>query len=347
MKYLFIITGIAYGHLTREEAILNKLKKLDKKADITIAGYKHSYAYFKNDYKILKLNSVFFSGKKGKFESIKMLLKNYNLIFSWLNDIKIIDDFINEFDPDVVISDWEPFALLIRKCDYLIYNYKLEYSKANNLSIFLQKELIGLGYFIARIFGMKIILPSIEKRENIKNYIYTGLIVRKTPDNVKPLNEFKDSILVMIGGSDFGIGLAEKIKNISNEFKERFVFFGYKCRGKNCIGYNKFKDDYLEYLKSCKSVISLGGYSGISESLFFKKPNLAFPIKDQVEQQAVVEEFKEYIEIGDIESSEEELKNKIKKFLGNLDKMKRNLNKLKLTNGADEVAEIIYKKAKS
>ena len=43
MKYLFIITGIAYGHFTREESIINKLRKLDRKAEIVIACYGTSH----------------------------------------------------------------------------------------------------------------------------------------------------------------------------------------------------------------------------------------------------------------------------------------------------------------
>ena len=61
---------------------------------------------------------------------------------------------------------------------------------------------------------------------------------------------------------------------------------------------------------------------------------------------AVVEEFRDYIEIGDIESSEEDLKIKIKEFLINIPKMKKKLNSLMLlSNGADEIARIIYKEA--
>lgn len=347
MRYLFIITGIAYGHLTREEAIINKLKELDKKTEITIAGYETSYKYFKNKYKMLKLNSVVFPGSSGRFKSIETLIKNYNVLTKWVSDIHIINKFIKNHNPNVVISDWEPFALFIKRCNYLIWNYKPKYSKAKSLTLFIQRFLVELGYLIARFSGKKIILPSFKRETNNKNYVYTDLIVRNIPSEIKSSEKYKNSILVMIGGSDFGLNLAGKIDSISKNFNEKFIFFGYKPKSKNCIGYKEFKNDYLSYLKSCKAVVSLGGYSGISESVIFKKPNLAFPIKNQVEQEAVVEEFKDYIEIGNMSDSEEELEIKIKEFLGNLSKIKKKLNTLKLKNGADEIAKIIYKEAKS
>jgi len=347
MKYLFIITGIAYGHLTREESIINRLKKLDKKAEIIIAGYGSSYDYFRNDYKFLELKPMFFPDDSHRVKFFKTLIKNYRVIISWMNNWRLITKSIDEFSPNVVISDWEPFAIFVRRCKYLIWNYKPRFAKIKSLTLLIEKVFIDFGYFISRILGKEIILPSIKKEKNIKNYIYTSLIVRKNPDEARLLIQFKDSILVMIGGANFGLDLARKIKNISRDFNEKFVIFGYKCRTKNCIGYKEFRHDYLDYLKSCKAVITLGGYSGISESVFFRKPNLAFPIHNWIEQQAVAEEFRDYIEIGDIKSSEEKLKIMIKEFLINIPKIKKKLNTLKLRNGADEIAKFIYQKAKS
>ena len=44
---------------------------------------------------------------------------------------------------------------------------------------------------------------------------------------------------------------------------------------------------------------------------------------------------------------EEELEAKIRTFLTNLDDMKKKLNTLNLSNGADDIARFIFKKAKS
>lgn len=346
MRYLFIITGVAYGHLTREEAIIDRIKKLDRKAEIVVAGYETSYKYFKNNYKVLRLNPIVFPDSGFKFRITRFVYKNYNFIFNSVKNIISINKFIKGFKPDFVISDWEPFALFVKKSNF-VWNYKSKYSKTNSLPLIIQKIFLNFGYFIARIFKKKILLPSLKKDKNVKNYAYFGLILRRTPDEVKPLEKYKDFIIVMIGGSKYGLELAEKIKNISSKFNEKFIFFGYKCKSKNCIGYKDFKEDYLSYLKSCKAVISLGGYSGISESVFFRKPNLAFPIKNLLEQYTSVEEFKDYIEIGNIKNSEEELETKIRTFLTNLDDMKKKLNTLKLSNGADDIARFIFKKAKS
>lgn len=342
MKYLFVITGIAYGHFTREEAIISKLIKKDKKAQIFIASYGTAYGHFRGKYKLLKLEPMFWPDELVRVQFFNTLLKNYRLIINWIINGKRINEFFARNEIDIVISDWEPFAIFLKSCKYLIWNYKPRYAKTNNVLVMIEKFSISTAYFLSRLFRKKLIIPSLNGGIS-KNIIYTGLIVRKTPEEIKPLMKYKNSILVMIGGSNFGSELARKIENISGKFNEKFIFFNHKCISKNCIGYQKFRNNYLSYLKSCKAVISLGGYSGISESLFFKKPNLAFPIKNWIEQMAVVEEFKDYIEIGDIESSEEELEIIIRNFLKNIPNLMKRLNTLKLNNGADEIAEIISK----
>ena len=344
MKYLFIITGVAYGHLTRQDSIINKLKKIDKKAEIIIAGYNTSHKHFSKRFKFIKLEPIIFSDKSPRVRTFKVLSKNNKIISNWIKNYKIIKEFKKEYNPDIIISDWEPFSLFLKEC-YTIWNYK--HYPTKTFSFMFQKLLLNILFSVLRLTNKKILIPSLDKRKNTKNFIYFPLIIRKFPGEVKENKKYKDSVLVMIGGSDFGIQLIKKIKNISKHFDEKFIFFGHKCNSKNCIGFNKFKNDYLSFLKSSKAVISLAGYSGLSEALVYKKPNLVFPIKNWIEQDSVVKEFQDYIKTGDIELSEEELKGTLKNFFSNLDKYKKKLNRLKIKDGAKEVAEYIYEKARS
>ena len=343
MKYLFIITGVAYGHLTRQEAILNKLKKIDKKAEIVIAGYNTSQKYFSKRYKMIKLKPLYFNDELPRVKTFKIIFKNYKILFAMMENCNIINKFTKEYNPDIIVSDWEPFSLFLNNC-YLVWNYKPY--PARTFSFLFQKFMLNILFSALKLTNKKILIPSLEKKENTKNFIYFPLIIRKYPDEVIP-SRYKDAILVMIGGSEFGISLARKIKNISKSFNEKFIFFGLKCRSKNCIGFSDFREDYLSFLKSSKAVISLAGYSGLSEALVYKKPNLVFPIKNWIEQESVINEFQGYVQIENIESSEKELKDIIKNFVLNLDNYKKRINKLKIEDGAKEVAEYLYGNAKS
>jgi uncharacterized protein (TIGR00661 family) len=343
MKYLFIITGVAYGHLTRQEAILNKLKKIDKKAEIVIAGYNTSKKHFNKDYKIVDLKPLYFNDESPRVKTFKVMFNNYKIPLTMKENCNIVNNFTKEFQPDIVVSDWEPFSLFLKDC-YLVWNYKPYPVKTP--SFLFQKFLLNILFLVIRLTNKKILIPSLDKKESTKNIIYFPLIIRKYSNEVKA-SKYKDAILVMIGGSEFGISLARKIKNISKYFNENFIFFGLKCKSKNCIGFPDFREDYLSFLKSSKAVISLAGYSGLSEAIVYKKPNLVFPLKNWIEQDSSSREFEQYTQIGDIESSEDELKNVLKNFLLNLNNYKKRLSKLNVKDGASEIAEFLYKKAKS
>src|SRR3989344_4676755 len=111
---------------------------------------------------------------------------------------------------------------------------------------------------------------------------------------------------------------------------------------------NKFKENFLEYLKVSKAVITLAGHSTLSEIVVHKKPALIFPIQNHLEQYingyvlqknnlALVKNLKEI--------NPEILKKHIQEFLKKENKFENNLKKLNLTgNGAKQAAEIIMKK---
>ena len=344
MKYLFIITGVAYGHLTRQESIISRLEKLDRNAEIVIAGYNTSYNYFKKKYKVIKLEPIYFGSECPRVKTFEILSKNNRLISNWIKNYHIIKSFRKSFNPNVTVSDWEPFSLFLKDC-YMTWNYKP--FPARTLSFIFQKFLLNVLFSVIKLVDKRIIIPSIMEMKDTRNFLYFPLIIRKFPDEVKEKKGYKNSIVVMIGGSDFGISLARKIRNVSKNFNEKFVFFGLKCKSENCIGFRGFRGDYLSFLKSSKAVISLAGYSGLSEALVYKKPNLIFPIKNWIEQDSVAREFEDYVKVGSIESSEAEIKDILENFLLNLENYKKRLDSLEIKDGAREVAEFLYREASS
>ena len=68
--------------------------------------------------------------------------------------------------------------------------------------------------------------------------------------------------------------------------KEHFIVYGFnKNEQHGNIHYKKFSQEgFLKDLSSAKAAIVNGGHNVISESLYFGKPILAIPIKDQFEQ---------------------------------------------------------------
>ena len=84
MKLLFVVTGFGYGDSIRAEAVINEFLKRDKKNEVIILGYDRSYEYFKNKFKILKVEGYNFPDYGLEFKTHRFLIKNYYLPFSWI-----------------------------------------------------------------------------------------------------------------------------------------------------------------------------------------------------------------------------------------------------------------------
>ncbi len=349
MKILFIVTGIGYGDAKREHAVINEFLKRDPNTKVKIACYNKSYEYFKNKFPVIKITGYKITGKKMKFKAGKFLLRNYFLPFSWIYYTGKLKKEVKKFNPDIIISDFEPIgsalALLIGKKCVFIFGYNPElFEEIPNKT--------GVTYFeskyIEKIYGTSkhVIIPTFFPKKSRKYHFIDPILFKKPSELpnkktlMKKLNLEKAPILVMLGGSLFGKILAKKISNVASHLPdEDFIIFGSKLRVKKRknITYYKFKENYLEYLKVSKAVITLAGQLTLTESLAFKKPMMVFPIKNHIEQlqNAHILRNNAYIKY-DLSNMRKDICN----FINNLNKIKQ-LN-IK-TNGARQVVDYVYK----
>lgn len=152
----------------------------------------------------------------------------------------------------------------------------------------------------------------------------------------------------MLGGSNFGYDLFEKMKDVIFEIKnEDFIVFGYKknFKKKNIVSF-KFRENYLEYLKASKGVIMLAGHSSFAECAVFKKPCLVFPIRGHVEQMLnafTIEKtgiaMVKYLS----KIKKEEIEKDLNQFMHNLENLQERANILNArSDGAEEVVRFLF-----
>tara|TARA_Y100000310_G_scaffold246869_1_gene252301 strand:- start:4528 stop:5568 length:1041 start_codon:yes stop_codon:yes gene_type:complete len=343
MRLLFVVTGFGYGDSIRAEAIINEFLKKDPLNDVLILGYDTSYKYFKNKFKVLEVEGYKFPDDSLEFKTHRFLIKNYYLPFSWIVTWRRHRRILKSFKPDLVISDFEPMALFIakslrKKCISIFgfdpKSYKEFPDKTQNLEI--QVKFIKTLYKNSH----KVIIPSLIKRKNHSNIYYTNPIIRKyktTKNLMRKLKLRKQPILVMLGGSDFGLNLAKEIIKLSKNYKENFIIFG-GSRKLSKNHFTNFNENFLDYLKACKGIITLAGNLTLSESLFFKKALLVFPIKNHIEQQLNAFNVRNHITIG------KDLKKSLDYFIKNIKVLEKKAKKYKIKDtGAKEVVNIVYK----
>ena len=193
MKITFIITGIGMGHISRETAIIEKLRRKVKELEISVIGNKKVCNYFKNKFNVIEIHGHNFPEGKFKVNLLKILFYNLNYPFYYYRDYEIIKNHIIRFNPDFLIVDSEPLGVkagnLLGKKIFFVYNPDLdiwkEFNEHKKLT-FMQN--VQSKYFFKIIEycyknSTLVFLPGIKKKSDAKNIRHVNPIIRKTPSN--------------------------------------------------------------------------------------------------------------------------------------------------------------------
>ena len=360
MKIVSVITGIGYGHAIREAAILKILER--NGAEIIVASYGNALEYFKYVYKTLEIDGPKLPEKNSKFSTMKTIFMNLKMPYSLIKNYLKLKRLFKAFNPDAIIADFEPLPLYLEKNKphFLIFNFDpiqyKEYIKEKRKKFWVQHRYISFIYRRAQKISAPVIIPTLEKHETeeVKEFNFIDPMVRKLPrqsqnELLEKLNLKKPPILIMFGGSHFSTKLLYKLQEVLPEVGEEFIIFAYKISGDHHenMKFIPFKENFLEYLKASKAIITQAGHLTLSECVALKVPSLMFPIQDFIEQElnayfaekngiSIIKENKSY--------TKSELLDIINNFIKSIPQLKANLEKLNIeSNGAEQAAAIISK----
>jgi len=356
MKIVSVITGIGYGHAIRQAAILRELEK--KGAEIIVVSYGNAFEHFEHRYKTLEIDGPSLPEKTSQFSSFKTILMNLKLPYYYLKNFFKLRRLFKAFNPDAIICDFEPLPLYMakNKPHFVVFNFDpLQYEhyiQTNKKKYRIQYKYIYSIYNKAKKISAPIIIPTFEKHPS-SEYNFVNPILRRLPKLSQPellekLKLSKPPILIMFGGSHFATDLLYKLQEILPKLKENFIIFTYKISGESHenITFLPFKDNFLEYLKASKGIITQAGHSTLSECIALKKPSLLFPIPNMIEQELSANYAKKN-KISLVETkehTEEELYSILNKFINSLPELEKNLHNLNIeTNGTAQAVAIIEK----
>ncbi|MCF7866120.1 hypothetical protein K9L67_00345 [Candidatus Woesearchaeota archaeon] len=329
-KIWYSVLGDGMGHALRSDIIL---KKITKEHEVFITATKKAYHFLKDKYE----NVYEIEGQELLYEENKVkVIRTVTQFFKDLPkkskiNMSIIPKLLYSFKPDIVISDFEPlshyYASILKIPSISIDNVhtlseceikeppgqEFELKRA----IFLIKFLhLRSDYYILTAFA-----NAIPKK---KNTIIVPPIVR---EEVRKLKSEKGEHVLVYQTTPTNTKILEILKKSNNKFK----IYGMKGLGKQGnLEFMPFSEtQILEDMRKAKYIIVNGGFTVISESLYLKKPILAIPIKDQLEQ-----EFNGYSlkERGYGDYAKELSQEVLEKFEKKLPKYQQKLKKMKKWN---------------
>jgi len=334
MKIIYGVAGHGNGHITRSTYVINFLEKNGCKVKILTYGQGIKYLNIvKKDADYHDISGFDIIYKDG-------VVRNYRTFYEFLKRLPLnttkqfiyFFKMLYQYKPDLVLSDFEPFSQIFAKTVGVpLINID------NNITVNILKEIPDETSFTEKYFTQLVInlferkanyhfiLSFADKfidlpKESKYKVIIVPPIIRREVIEIAKEKEDGDFILIYQTSKS----LIEKINELTKSFPEvKFVSYGLDLEErKNLKKENFSRENFLKDLSKCKGVITNGGFTLISESIYLKKPIFSVPIKGQYEQRVnsfLVEKM------GYGKSSLDFSTNDFKIFLRNIEDYKKNL----------------------
>jgi uncharacterized protein (TIGR00661 family) len=272
MKVLYAIQGTGNGHISRARDIIPVLKQYGN-VDILISGTQADVQLgYPVRYQLHGLSFIF--GKRGGIDFFKTF-RNLKFITLCKEIWKL-----NVFHYDLILNDFEPvsaWACLLKgkKCIGLSHQSAV----IHPFSPKPQKNDL-LGYLILKFYA------PVSKAYGFHFKTYADKInlpIIRQEVRALTIQDGNFYIVYLPAYSD------ERIIHVLSKLNAKFKVFSKHSLNRREVGNVEIipinNELYLQYLSTCKGVISGAGFEGPAEALFLKKKLLVIPMKGQYEQQ--------------------------------------------------------------
>ena len=337
MRILYGVSGEGFGHSSRAKRIISFL--LARGHSLLIMTYGQAYDVLKDEkgIDVLKIEGIELIFDKNGLSLKKTFSQNAYKLLENLKNWRVIKNKIEEFKPDLCISDMEPTVPILRRIyklplicfdnqhrlTHLKINVPKKYLKEYSIAKLAVERLVSRAdFFIILSFNK----GKIQKDKE-KTFIVDPILREEV---IRAQNKITDWVLVYMTKKD------DEILDVLKNINQKFTVYGYGIdKQEGNLTFKKTGTLFLKDLASAKAIIASAGFTLISEALFLKKPYFAIPLKGQFEQ-TLNALFLKQSKFGDF--SEKPNIKQIKNFLSKLSIYEKNILKKKINpNEAIEV----------
>jgi uncharacterized protein (TIGR00661 family) len=323
-RILYGVCGEGMGHAIRSSVVIDHLLE-DNEVSIFASDRAYQYLAEKYDdvYEIEGFNTVYEENQVKNRQTFVKNIKDVPLDLG--RNMRLMYSVAKAFKPNLIISDFEFYSNLLSKIlriplvslDNMHVITQCEYEVAEEFRRDRFRAANVVRSFIQRpryIFITSYFFPSVKNPDKVKMF---PPILREKVLNLKP--SVGDHTLVYQTSAS-NLKLIELLKTLD----DKFIIYGYHRNEKmDNITFKKFNEnEFFHDLSSARAVITNGGFSLISESLYLEKPVYSIPVKKQFEQilNAIYLE-----ELGYGEFHQDINRESLDKFLSRLDKYRKNI----------------------
>lgn len=291
MRILYGVVGEGMGHATRSGVILEHLTQ-QHEVHVVVSGRAREYLSqrFENVHKIWGLTIQYEGNSVRKLGTLLENLKG--AVKGFPENIRAYFDLVDDFKPDVVVSDFESFSYLYatnhmlpcisvdnmqvinraKHSPQLLAGHEKEFELTRNI---VKAKLPGcFHYLVATFFYPELrkdrttLLPSILRPEILAAKSEPGehlLVYQTSTTNTQLMDALKKSKLPC---KVYGVRRGIK----ADEHDDKLTFRPFSEAG------------FIDDLRTARAVVAGGGYTLMSEAVYLHKPLLSLPVQGQFEQ---------------------------------------------------------------
>ncbi|HPV70671.1 MAG TPA: glycosyltransferase family protein [Candidatus Magasanikbacteria bacterium] len=283
-RIIYGLAGEGMGHASRSKILIEHL--LSQGHEVKVISHDKGYENLSPYFEVLKISGLRITYEHNQVRYLETVFDNILKLPGLQKSFNKILKLKNEFQPQLIISDFEPLTALLAHWEGIPLisvdnQHQLIYTNVSYPKEYLQEALAAKtvsrlmvsraeAYLITSFFKTRIkhrhtyLFPPILRREVLEEKPVAGdYVLVYTTSHFSDLNE-----------------TLEKIKT------EKFIVYGLgeKKSKENVFFKAPSQDGFLKDLAGCKAIIATAGLSLISEALYLGKPYLAIPVKKQFEQ---------------------------------------------------------------
>jgi uncharacterized protein (TIGR00661 family) len=291
MKILYGVVGEGMGHATRSRVLLEELVKKHE-VRIVVSGRAQAYLekHFSSVHGIWGLTLAYQGNQVKNWETV---LQNVKGALTGLpGNVKRYFELVEEFKPDVVVSDFESFSYLfarnhflpaisldnmqvINRCTHapeLIAGHEREFDLSRAI---VKAKLPGCFHYLITTF----FYPPVRKARTT----LIPSILR--PEVLMARSEQGDHLLVYqtatanaaLPGILKKTGVPCRIYGLRRDLTEDMV--------EDNLIFRPFSEErFIDDLRTARGVVAGGGFTLLSEAVYLRKPVLSVPVSGQFEQ---------------------------------------------------------------
>jgi uncharacterized protein (TIGR00661 family) len=293
MRILYGVVGEGMGHATRSKVVIRHLIEQRHTVRIVVSGRAHKF--LQNHFPdVVEIRGLTISYDDGAMDRDVSVLKNMLRSPAMLvGNAAAYFERVADFNPDLVISDFDSFAYLYAKAhgtpvisiDNQQVIHRCEHDDEIRKGVafdflstkaFIKAKLPGCDHYLITSFFFPEVRAKYASNTTLVPPILRPEIVDAKPSRGKHVLVYQTSL------SDTSL-----IPTLNELSDHQFIVYGLRrdaVEG-NCVIKDFSETGFIEDLSSARAVVTNGGLSLIHEAIYLRKPIFSVPIRHQFEQE--------------------------------------------------------------